>query len=101
VSHIPWLSGTASWSYFAATHYILGIRPEVEGLRIDPCIPPSWDGFKVSRNFRGKRVFIQVNNPSGVCKGVKSISVNRERLDTNLIPEDLLEEENEVKVVLG
>ena len=40
-----WLTGTAAWSYVAVTHWILGIRPEHHGLRIDPCLPAAWDGF--------------------------------------------------------
>ena len=41
-SRLPWLSGTASWSYYVATHHILGIQPDYDGLRLDPCLPPSW-----------------------------------------------------------
>jgi N,N'-diacetylchitobiose phosphorylase len=96
-----WLTGAAAWSYYAATQYILGIRPEINGLCIDPCIPSSWESFKVSRIFRGKHVQIQVNNLSGVCKGVKSITLNGDRLDTNFIPAALLEAENIVEVELG
>jgi len=97
----PWLTGAAAWAYFSAAQYILGIRPEVEGLRIDPCIPAGWEGFKASRVFRDKRVSIRVDNPDGACKGVKSISLNGELLDGNLIPVDMLEDENSVEVVLG
>jgi cellobiose phosphorylase len=48
-----WLTGTASWAYVAATQWILGIRPTFEGLKIAPCIPESWGGFKAKRVFRG------------------------------------------------
>ena len=53
-SRIPWLSGTVSWSYYTATQWILGIRPELDGLRIDPCIPRKWKGFSVKRSFPGQ-----------------------------------------------
>jgi len=43
-----WLTGAAAWAYFSATQYILGIRPEMDGLRIDPCIPHGWQGFKAT-----------------------------------------------------
>jgi len=52
VSRTSWLSGTASWAYYAATHWLLGVRPEVDGLRIDPCIPKAWPGFTMRRRFR-------------------------------------------------
>ncbi|MGD8456899.1 MAG: hypothetical protein PVF83_10965 [Anaerolineales bacterium] len=96
-----WLTGAAAWAYFSATQYFLGIRPEIDGLRIDPCIPSSWDRFKVSRRFRGKHIDIQVINPSKVCKGVKSIRLNGKLLENDLLPAALLEEENTVEVVMG
>jgi cellobiose phosphorylase len=71
-----WLSGTASWSYQAATQYIAGIRPSHAGLVIDPCIPKAWSGFSVTRRWRGAAYAITVKNPSGVNKGVKSLSVD-------------------------
>ena len=36
---------TGGWAYFAATRYMLGIRPLMDGLEIDPCIPGDWDDF--------------------------------------------------------
>jgi cellobiose phosphorylase len=97
----PWLSGTASWSYYTATHWILGVRPEVDGLRIDPCIPRDWPGFKMRRQFRGKNLRIEVKNPAGVCRGVKSLSVDGEPVAGNLIPVERLNEGSRISVVLG
>ena len=39
------------------------MRPEIDGLRIDPCIPKAWPGFKMRRHFRGKNLRIEVRNP--------------------------------------
>ena len=100
-SRIPWLSGTASWSYYAATQYILGIRPEVDGLRIAPCIPSRWKKFSVVRQFRGRRLSITVNNPNGVQCGVVKILLNGKELPNNLIPVQALELDNTVEVVMG
>jgi cellobiose phosphorylase len=96
-----WLTGTAAWAYHSATHYILGLRPEVDGLRIDPCIPSAWDGFKARRRFRGATIEIEVQNPEKVCQGVLSMTLNGRPLADNLVPADLLEEHNRVQVVLG
>ncbi|MBN2045700.1 MAG: glycosyl transferase [Anaerolineales bacterium] len=96
-----WLTGTAAWNYVAITQWILGIRPEVDGLRIDPCIPSDWKGFKAVRRFRGKQVRIEVQNPEGACKGVASVTLNGETLADNLIPADKLVDENEVLVRMG
>lgn len=99
--HIPWLTGSAGWSYYAPTQYILGIRPELTGLRIDPCIPTEWPGFTAERKFRGKTISIEVKNPNGKNKGVVKTTLNGEVLDDNLIPEEKLQDENIVICELG
>lgn len=100
-SRLPWLSGSAAWSYYAAAQWILGIKPEVEGLRIDPCIPPSWRSFEVDRVFRGRKFHIEVSNPDGVEKGVREILLNGRRIEGNLISIDRMDKINEVRVVMG
>jgi cellobiose phosphorylase len=96
-----WLSGTSSWTYQAATKYILGIQPSFNGLVVDPCIPSSWDGFKVERKFRGVVYQINVKNPSHVCKGVASIIVNGEKIDGKVIPFGKPGQSIAVEVTLG
>jgi cellobiose phosphorylase len=81
-----WLSGTSSWTYRAGTHYILGIRPEYNGLRIDPCIPAAWNGFSVIRKFRGATYQIFVKNPNHLCKTVSKLTVDGTMMAGNLIP---------------
>jgi cellobiose phosphorylase len=81
-----WLTGTASWNFYAITQYILGIRPDYDGLVIDPCIPDHWKGFKVSRKFRGATYNIEVANPHSKSKGVKEITVDGKHISTNVVP---------------
>ena len=100
-SRVPWLSGTASWSHYTATQYILGIRPEIDGLRIDPCIPKSWTGFKVKRVFRGKTLHIDVINAPGVCRGVKALIVDGEPIAGNLIPAAKLKDGSKIIAEMG
>jgi cellobiose phosphorylase len=80
-----WLTGTAAWSFVVASQYILGIRPEFEGLRVDPCVPRKWKGFSVTRKFRGVTYNIAVANPGGVSKGVNSMVVDGERVAGNIL----------------
>jgi len=96
-----WLTGTAAWTMVAASQYILGIRPDYNGLIIDPCIPRSWPGFDVTRIFRGTTYHITVKNPKKVSKGVKTLIVDRKEIKGNIIP--LFNDENEhfVEVILG
>lgn len=97
----PWLTGAAAWAYYSATHYILGLRPEPDGLRIDPCIPCTWPGFRATRRFRGRTIQVEVRNPAGVCRGVRSLTLDGDRLPGNLLPIHRLGETNLVEVVLG
>jgi cellobiose phosphorylase len=98
-SRLPWLSGTASWSYFSATQHILGIQPDYDGLRIAPCLPHLWPKVRVQRTFRGHRFDIEIiNGKNGT--DVKSLVVNGETLAGNLIPTSAFREQNTVVVEL-
>jgi cellobiose phosphorylase len=81
-----WLTGTAAWNYHAITEHILGIKPDYDGLRIDPCIPAGCAGYAVTRRYRGAEYRITISNPHGVCKGIRSISVDGERVDGVCVP---------------
>lgn len=100
-SRLPWLSGSATWSYYAATQYILGVRPEVDGLRIDPCVPAEWQEFSVQRVFRGKLLHIKFDNKAAVQKGVIKILLNNKEIQGNFLPLDLMQKENQVVVTMG
>ncbi|MBN2214777.1 MAG: hypothetical protein JW723_11080 [Bacteroidales bacterium] len=100
-SRIPWLSGSATWTFYAITQYILGIRPEYNGLRIDPCIPSNWKELKVHRTFRKKKLDITIRNQKGIEKGVQQLLLNGTEIKGNLItPGDMLEK-NDVLVLMG
>lgn len=96
-----WLTGTASWNFYAITQYILGIRPDYKGLLIDPCIPSSWKGFKVTRKFRGATYLIDISNPAGVSKGIKEIIVDGEKLSSDIVPVFGDGLEHQVRVIMG
>lgn len=96
-----WLTGTAAWTFVAASQGILGIQPDYAGLRVDPCIPKKWTGFSVSRVFRGVRYEITVNNPRGVCKGVSALTVDGVPVKGNVIPPPKGKDSVKVEVTLG
>ncbi len=96
-----WLTGAAPWAYYSATQYMLGIRPQHNGLCIDPCIPKKWKGYKVTRRFRGATYNITVKNPYGVSTGVKQIKVNGTVIDGKILPVVQKVEICEVEVILG
>jgi cellobiose phosphorylase len=96
-----WLSGTAAWTFYAASQYILGIRPELDGLRIDPCIPSTWKELKVSRKFRNSTYHIHFINPAHSSKGLKEIKLDGTVIHGNLLPIFNDNKEHMVEVILS
>ena len=96
-----WLTGTAAWAFVAMSQYILGIRPDYDGLIVDPVVPKSWDGFSVKRKFRGTKLQITMKNPRHVSRGVKKLVLNGEVLKGNIIPAAGLKKDKQVEVLLG
>ena len=94
-----WLTGTAAWMWYAITQFILGIKPSYEGLEINPCIPAGWKGFNVKRRFRGAEYHITVKNPDGVCKGIKSVTVDGQPIEGNVV--NHLPGTHTVEVIMG
>ena len=78
----PFMTGSSGWAYYAATRYMLGIRPGFDGLTVDPCIPAEWDGFEAVRKWRGAEYRIRVENPEHVEKGVRRITVDGKVAET-------------------
>ncbi|NQU17628.1 MAG: glycosyl transferase, partial [Candidatus Saganbacteria bacterium] len=115
-----WLTGSAAWNFYAASQYILGIRPEYDGIIVDPCIPADWKEFKVTRVVRGIRYVINFKRGKEVepCHGmaretcdrmsvqkkknmVKLLKIDGEKIEGNLIPYKKDRKEHYVEVILG
>lgn len=82
-ANVEQITGTAPWMDVVATQYLLGIRPTLEGLRIEPCLPSGLPGYEAVRRFRGTEFHIHVRNLSGTGHGVRSASQNGRPLDTS------------------
>ncbi|MBO4925700.1 MAG: glycosyl transferase [Clostridia bacterium] len=96
-----WLTGTAAWNFYVISNYILGIKPDWDGLKIDPCIPHDWDGYQVSRRFRGATYQIDIQNPDHVCRGVKKVTVDGKAVEGNVLPVFGDGKAHQVTVILG
>lgn len=96
-----WLTGTASWNFVAISQYILGIKPEYDGLMIDPSIPKDWDGYKVIREFRGDTLHIEIQNPKHVSTGVAKLVVDGEEISGNIVPVFGDSEAHNILVIMG
>jgi cellobiose phosphorylase len=79
-----WLTGTAAWNFIAISQWILGIRADWDGLRIEPCLPPHLAEVEITRAFRGSTYHISVKNVG--AKGAKRISVNGQPQSSTLVP---------------
>ncbi len=96
-----WLTGTASWNFVAVSQGILGVIPDFDGLKIDPCIPSAWDKFEVKRTFRGSEYEIEVLNPDHISKGVKKLVIDGTEIAGNVIPASTDGKTHKVTVTLG
>lgn len=96
-----WYTGSAQWLHRMATHWILGVRPQEDGLLVEPSIPADWPRFTVKRPFRGAIYAIEVENPEGVHGGVRSVVIDGQPHDSNLLPVFADGETHRVRIVLG
>ena len=78
-----WLTGTAAWAYVNVSQYLLGIRPELDGLRVEPCLPDVFDNINVRRFFRGATYNININRAQD---GQKGLFADGKPIDGNIIP---------------
>jgi cellobiose phosphorylase len=91
-----WLSGTAAWNFVAITQWILGIRPELDGLRIAPMFPQDWTGYEANRRFRGVAYHIKVQRlGDGEQAGMK---VDGQKVEGDIVPGALVRGKSEVQV---
>ncbi|MDU8690822.1 glycosyl transferase [Faecalibacterium prausnitzii] len=96
-----WLTGTAAWTFFNISQYILGIQPTLDGLKVDPCIPHTLSGFTVTRRFRGAVYHITVDNAAAVQHGVKVVTVDGRAIAGNVLPLAPAGAEVAVRVTMG
>lgn len=96
-----WLTGTAAWNFVAISKYILGVRPQYDGLLVDPCIPAKWKRYTVRRFFRNAWYTIEIKNPSKANKGVKRVTVDGREQAGSLLPVFNDGKEHAVEIVMG
>ena len=99
-SHVHWLTGTASTVMVGCVEGILGMRPDLDGLKIAPSVPSDWKEFTIDKVFRGKKLHIVVKNPDGAEGGYKECFLNGKKLEKNYVPAAEMAEENEVILVM-
>lgn len=76
-----WLTGTAAWTFVNVSQFLLGVRPTLDGLRIEPHLPVGLDDLTITRTFRGATYHIALHRTGG-----RTVSVNGLPVDGSLIP---------------
>lgn len=97
-SHVHWLTGTASTVMVGCVEGILGMRPDLDGLRISPSIPSDWKEFEITKIFRGKKLHMVFKNPNGAESGVKELIVNGKTIAGDYVKASELSDVNEITV---
>ena len=99
-SHVHWLTGTASTVMVGCVEGILGMRPDLGGIKIAPSIPREWKALEIDKEFRGKKLHIQIENPQGNETGCTKLTVNGKELSGNYVPEELLTDLTEIVLTM-
>jgi cellobiose phosphorylase len=82
-----WYTGSAAWLHRVVTQWVFGVRPEWDGLLVQPCLPPSWDGATMTRPYRGCTYKFRYERSAALPAGAPpEVTLNGERLTSNLIP---------------
>ena len=96
-----WLTGTAAWSFYTISQGILGIKPDYDGLKIDPCLPKELTDLHLVRKFRGSTYNIHIVNKAGDEKGKLTLTCDGVKIDGDTIPADKAPATHEVEAVLA
>lgn len=80
-----WLTGTAAWNYYTVSQYILGIRPEFDGLRIEPCLSKDIKECNITRKYRGTLYRISIINNN---MGKTIVTADNGTVDGNIVSSD-------------
>jgi cellobiose phosphorylase len=81
-----WYTSSASWTLYAITDWMLGVRPTYEGLLVDPCLPAEWERARLMRSWRGAEYEVTVTKPKGVVTGEVELTVDGEPFAGQPIP---------------
>ena len=76
-----WLTGTAAWTFVDVSQYLLGVRPTLDGLAIEPHLPERFDQLTVTRVFRGVTYRIAMKRT-----GERTVSVDGAKIGGNVVP---------------
>ncbi len=81
-----WYTGSAQWLHRVVCEWVVGVRPEWDGMRFDPCLPPGWDEATMTRPWRGATVEVAVARDAALAPGEVRVAVDGKPLEGTLLP---------------
>jgi cyclic beta-1,2-glucan synthetase len=96
-----WYTGSSGWMYRLGVEAILGIERQGNKLKIDPCIPSSWESSQIKYHFEEATYIIQIENPEGLNRGIVEFIIDGEHQSDFYISLSPEKSVHHVKVSLG
>lgn len=93
-----WATGTAAWTLLVVWENMFGVRPEIDGLLIDPCLPSDWEKVQMTRLYHGSHYEITIEKPKGITRGRVEVQLDGAVLPTNLLPSPIKPGHHQVHV---
>ena len=81
-----WYTGSAQWLHRVVCEWVIGVRPEWDGMRFDPCLPPSWETARMTRPWRGATLDVTVVRDETLAPGAVRVEVDGRPLEGSLLP---------------
>ena len=84
-----WYTGSAAWLRRVITHWVLGVRPDWDGLRIEPCLPPGWKEASLTRPYRGGVYDVHIVRDADLPAGAHTaVTLDGKPLGGNVVAPD-------------
>lgn len=96
-----WYTGSAGWMYRAGLESLLGFRRKGNTLAIEPCIPATWPGYRITWKWGRTTYRIIVSNPQHRCRGVALARLDGAVCDSSAIALVDDGQVHEITIVLG
>lgn len=100
-SYQSWTTGTSAWCLMGLYEGILGVKADYDGLRVEPCFPAEWEHAEMTRSFRGAQYHVVFKNPEGLEGGTAQVTVDGERVFSQVLPDFKDGLQHEVEVIIG
>ncbi|HMM34970.1 MAG TPA: glycosyl transferase family 36, partial [Thermoanaerobaculia bacterium] len=81
-----WYTGSAQWLHRVVCERVVGVRPEWDGMRFDPCLPPGWDEARMTRPWRGATLEVAVVRDTALAPGEVRVTVDGRPVEGTLLP---------------